>query len=123
MSFIATATPSEAIDPEFHILSLVLFLAAVVTALIALLFRFIQPSRIRTRLAFSLFAAILGLYPLCLATYVYQLDFVAVEIDGTPASPPFWVALAIPSLPIVFGLALILHTWREVKRRDPTLTR
>ncbi len=50
-------------------------------------------------------AMIFGLAGLAFAAHVYRIDYNPVEIDGTKASPPFWQALAVPSLPIIFSLA------------------
>ncbi|MES2594549.1 MAG: hypothetical protein V4662_04395 [Verrucomicrobiota bacterium] len=50
-------------------------------------------------------AMIFGLAGLAFAAYVYRIDYHAVEIDGTKASPPVWQALAIPSLPFIASLA------------------
>ena len=57
------------------------------------------------------FAAVtLGLAGLAFAAHVYRIDYQAVEIDGTKASPPFWQAMALPSIPVLASLAaLAIH--------------
>jgi hypothetical protein len=52
-------------------------------------------------------AMILGSAGLAFAAHVYRIDYNPVEIDGTKASPPFWQALAAPSLPLIASLAAL----------------
>lgn len=62
-------------------------------------------------------AMIFGLAGLAFAAHFYRIDYNPVGIDGTKASPPFWQALAIPSLPVVASLvALAVHH----RRLSPT---
>jgi hypothetical protein len=61
-------------------------------------------------------AMIFGLAGLAFAAHVYRIDYNPVEIDGTKASPPFWQALAVPSLPIIASLAAFAVNHRILSR-------
>ncbi|MCP5537248.1 MAG: hypothetical protein H7A51_13780 [Akkermansiaceae bacterium] len=45
----------------------------------------------------------LALVPVLGYSYLYWLDYVPKASDGTPASLPFWYAMLIPILPLMFG--------------------
>ncbi len=48
-----------------------------------------------------------GLVSWLYAAYVYRIDYVAVEMDGTKASLPFWQEIAVPSLPILASMVAL----------------
>lgn len=66
------------------------------------------------RLAAATF--LLGLGPLALVYYEYQLDYVAVAMDGTKASGPLWDALFWPALPSAAAvLASVIFLIRRMR--------
>jgi hypothetical protein len=102
---IATAFPSEGVDEIWHLLSFASWCSAAILGLIALILC-VSPSKNRIKaLWVSLAGGLLSLYPILFVLHIYRIDFVPVEMDGTPASPPLIFAMAWPLMPL--GVCLL----------------
>lgn len=102
---IATAFPSEGIDEIWYLLSFASWCSAAILALIAVILCFL-PRRNRIKVLWvSLAGGLLSLYPILFVLYICRIDFVPVEMDGTPASPPLIFAMAWPLMPL--GVCLL----------------
>lgn len=104
---LATVSASEELPDAWGQMALIAFLIASVLACLA----FVDSCLSRRRAAWfypaSISAILLGAVAVAFAAHVYTIDFVAVDTDGTKASPPIWQALAVPSLPILISLAAL----------------
>jgi len=56
----------------------------------------------------SVAVILIGLVSLTWHLHIYRLDYFPYKLDGTPASPPIWKAMAIPVLPVLCGCCLLL---------------
>ena len=86
----------------FGLVALTLSIGSVARGLIA----------IRTAIA----GGAIALIPFLFALNVYRIDFVAVGGDGTPASAPLPLAMALPLLP--FLVCLLAGVIAQIRRRN-----
>ena len=120
MNIIATVTKSDEISAEYLHLAMVLFFAAVAACLIGLLLVILPRAPARLSFFWSIGAVCLGIYPAAFSVYVHHLDFIAVGVDGTRASEPYWKALMIPFSPVVLGLLVMaFHMLSRKSRNEP----
>jgi len=115
-SILATVSASDELPEVWWKFAFGAFLIACLLS-IALLFRSLV-TRYRSRwfipvtIASMTFGSVAWLF----AAHVYRIDYVAVEIDGTKASPPFLQAQAVPSLPILAALVALTVYQRRLSR-------
>ncbi len=102
---IATAFPSEGIDDIWRLLSVADWFSANILGLIALILCLMPRKHRPKALRVSLAGGLLSLYPILFSLHIYRINFVPVEMDGTPASPPLISAMAFPLMPL--GLCLL----------------
>ena len=103
MNPIATAYPSEGMPESFStILQLTWCFAFIGVFMVWVMVRIDgRYSKLHMRLLYSFMG--LALVPVLGYAYLYWLEYVPKASDTTPASPPFWYAMLIPVLPLVFG--------------------
>lgn len=101
MMTIATCCPSEEISLTVWHAAMYTYVVSAGLAAVAVCALFSRGRLFRYGLSFALAAILAGLFPLCFAAYVYAIDYVNVACDGTPASRPLLVAMAIPCIPVV----------------------
>jgi len=103
MNAIATAYPSEGIPGSFTTaLSLIWIIAFISLFMVWVTVRIDgRYGKLHMRLQYSFTG--LALLPILGHAYIYWLDYVPKAMDGTPASPPFWYAMLIPAVPLIFG--------------------
>jgi hypothetical protein len=117
MTLLATAMESEGINPEYWWAAWILFLGASGVGILSLAIRIFVRSRRRFELMLSLLTVFLAVYPISFLAYVHHIDFVAIGGDGTPASSPIWMAIAIPSIPVIVGILLTAHYFLQGRPR------
>ena len=108
MLYLATTCASEEIDEWVFELAFGCWIVSAILVVVALGLLIFGKAGVR-RLAAA--GAGLGFFPFCFAAYVYEIDYVAVGGDGTPASGPLWEALLVPGLPL---LASLLVMWGRI---------
>jgi hypothetical protein len=115
---LATATASEEISDLWAMVALVSFVLSAILGSVAIVGSFFPKLWLRWFHSIVLFAVLSGLIAVAFVTYVYVIDYAAVDGDGTKASPPIWEPLAIPALPIA---ASLLALFIEHRRRQNKL--
>ncbi len=109
---LATVCPSDELPSFLWPASTTVFLIAAGLGVASLALLWVRPGSSGKWLAAAGF--LIGLIPVAFAAHVYQIDFVAVAWDGTPASGPLWKALVVPSLPpIASAILMIVHYRRK----------
>lgn len=100
---LATASPSDEVDPIWWLVALWCFIPAGVASLVALGSSFCREKmhRIFSSRRFVILSILLSIFPICFSAYIHHIDFVAVASDGTPASKPLWKTLMFVSLPVI----------------------
>lgn len=119
---LATAYPSEGIPDEAHALVWWIYAIAIAMASIGVVMRLQDGWHPRTRRRMAAGVLVVGLVPVAWHLRIYLMDFVPREMDGTPASPPVWEALAIPCIPAFCGLILLLAAGRTRRSGHPPIT-
>ena len=109
---IATAFPSEGLPQEMWYLAWFSLIASTVAFLIGLVLLVSKKSTIGAIRGFGVGAILVGLYAPLFALYLYKLDSVAVEWEGTKASNSLLNVLLIPSLPVLGGFLLAIFANR-----------
>lgn len=97
---IATAFPSEGIDEIWFLLWHACWFSAALLGLISLILCFLPRNNRIKVLWIALAGGLLSMYPLLFSLHVYRIDYVAFEMDGTPASPPLISAMSFPLIPL-----------------------
>ena len=116
MSILACSA-SDAIDPEVFMVAAVLFYAACLIGLLALISKFTLRKHPDIVLALSILTVVLAIFPFLFCSHIYSIDYVAIGGDGTRASPPFWKALWLPALPIFVGSTLTVLSLSAQRRK------
>jgi|GEM_PF-3279437 hypothetical protein len=115
-SVLATVSASDELPEIWWQLAFAAFILGSLLACVVLVTSLATRRRSAWFLPTTFAAMIFGFAALAFAAHVYRIDYNAVEIDGTKASPPFWQALAFPSLPIVVSLAAFALYRRRLAR-------
>ena len=97
---IATVMPSEDIDEPWWLLAQACWVMAAILGLIALILCLLPRKHQIKALWVSLTGGLLSVYPILFALHVYRVDYIPVEMDGTPASPPLISAMTFPLMPL-----------------------
>lgn len=114
---LATVSPSEELPDVWLEFAITAFYVACLLALVVLTRSFFTRRRSKWFFPTTIFATIFGSAAWLYFAYVYRIDYVAVEMDGTKASSPFWQAMAIPNLPILVSLvALVIYQMRPTRK-------
>ena len=116
-SVLATVTASDELPEIWWQCAFAAFILGCLLTCVVLVTSLVARRRSAWFLPTAFAGMIFGLAGLAFASRVYWIDYRAVEIDGTKASPPFWQALAVPSLPILATIAAL-----TVYRRRMALT-
>jgi hypothetical protein len=96
----------------------VIWAASLVTLLLVLI-----PTRTHLRLSprcwqITTGAILFGFIPILFHLHIYSLDYRSAKGDGELEPRPIWEAILMPSLPSLFGLAiLIVHALKYGKNR------
>lgn len=112
--FLATVSASEEVSDVWSWIAMISFILSSFLALSAVFGSFISKISKKWVQSLAALAMLFGLITVAFVTYVYVIDFVPVDGDGTKASPPIWVPLAIPAIPIFVSL---LALFVELRRR------
>lgn len=115
MTLLATAYPSEGISDEVHVAFWVIYAVAAMSGFVGIVMRLQEGWSPGIERNLAVAVLLMGLVPLAWELHLYHIDYFPVEMDGTPASPPVWKAMAIPVLPALCGLGLLV--WRRSERR------
>jgi hypothetical protein len=113
-SVLATVSTSDELPEIWWQFAFAAFILGSLLACVVLLTSLVTRRRSTWFLPTTFAAMIFGLAGLAFASHVYRIDYQPVEIDGTKASPPFWQALAIPSLPVIASLAALAAHHRRL---------
>ena len=106
-SIIATVTASDELPEVWWQYAFAAFLLGCLLTCVVLVTSLVARRRSVWFLPTAFAGMIFGFAGLAFASHVYRIDYQAAEIDGTKASPPFWQALAVPSLPILATIAAL----------------
>ena len=104
---LATVSASEDLPDAWGQMAFVAFLIASVLACLTFVYSCLSHHRAAWFYPASISAILLGAIAVAFAAHVYFIDFVAVDTDGTKASPPIWQVLTVPGLPILISLAAL----------------
>ena len=112
---LATVSASEDLPDAWGQTALIAFLVASVLACLTFVYSCLPRRRAAWFYPTSISALLLGAVAVAFAAHVYSIDFVAVDTDGTKASPPIWQALALPCLPILVSLAALAIYHKRIR--------
>lgn len=121
-AFLATAMASEELPKWFYHSLVYGFILAMTWALVSL--GMVLSGRVSktTCRQWAVPAILFSLLPIGGAAYLYYIDFVPVEMDGTKASAPLLTALLVPSLPAMLGvITLVVLHYRSPRRVEARL--
>lgn len=112
--FLATAAASDKVDKTLFMAAFGCFaISGFLVLITASLLLFVQTwNRVAQRLA--CLGLVLGLFVLAVAAYVHSIDFQPVANDGTQASPPLWLAILVPSLPVIVHSLMLAKLRRSL---------
>ena len=112
MNLLATVSPSDGIPKEFHAVFWGIYAIAAMTGFVGVVMRMQTGWRRATEEKLAVFVFLVGMVPFAWQLHIYRIDFFPHYQDGTPASPPLWKAMAVPVLPALCGLCLLLFRRR-----------
>ncbi len=107
-SIFATVSASDELPEVWWKVAFGAFIIACLLSLAVLVHSSITRRRSRWFMPAIIASMTFGSVTWLFAAHVYRIDYSAVEMDGTKASPPFLQALAVPSLPILAALAALV---------------
>ena len=102
--FLATVSASEEISDVWSWMAMISFILSSFLALSAVFGSFISKLSQKWVQSLAALAMLFGSITVAFVTYVYVIDFVPVDGDGTKASPSIWVPLSIPAIPVFASL-------------------
>jgi len=106
-SILATVSASDELPEVWWKLASGAFIIACLLSLAVLVRSLVTRRRSRWFIPVTISSMTFGAVAWLFAAHVYRIDYVAFEMDGTKASPPFLQAQAVPSLPILAALAAL----------------
>jgi hypothetical protein len=115
-SILATVSASDELPEVWWKVAFGAFIIACLLSLAVLVHSLITRRRSRWFIPATIASMTFGSVAWLFAAHVYRIDYVAVEMDGTKASPPFLQAQAVPSLPILAALAALAVYKRRLPR-------
>lgn len=107
------ARASDEIDGIWWTLNWAGLLLGLILGLTSIGFALSRRGNLKESWQMAIPGGISALFPLLFALHVYHIDYVAIGIDGTPASPPVLSALAVPSIPLILCVTAGTIAWRK----------
>jgi hypothetical protein len=114
-SILATVSVSEEIEDTIYLVFMLAFLLSILFCLVALILRVFFTNKTSVLRAASVAAMAFSIGPIAFAWYVYKIDYVPAEIDGTRASGPLWKQLAQPIAPLLLAMGVYFSSLKMGK--------
>jgi hypothetical protein len=115
-SIFATVSPSDELPEYCWKVAFCAFIIACLLSLAVLVHSLITRRRSRWFIPATIASMTFGSVAWLFAAHVYRIDYVAIEMDGTKASPTFLQVQAVSSLPILVSLAALAVNQRRLSQ-------
>jgi hypothetical protein len=115
-SILAAASASDELSEAWWEFAFGAFIIACLLSLAVVVRSLVTRRRSRWFMPATIASMTLGSIAWLFAAHVYRIDYVAVEMDGTKASPSFLQAQAVPGIPILASLAALAVYQRRLSR-------